>query len=427
MSKLRTIARYVMTPKKFKSRRQIEKVQHAGMKKHVKFIRKNSPFYARHWDGLSDDQWAEFPLIDKSVMMENLGDLLTVRLDVEQATKLAKKAEQSRDFSSKIGPYSIGFSSGTSGSRGMHFVSEKEQASWAGFMLSRGLDDSILSRQKIGLILRANSNTFESIGSKRIKFKFYDLMKPLEEIHQMILQDDLDILIGPPSVLRYLADVKSPLKVNKLVSAAEVLDEIDRRHIEQHFGQIAHQFYSSTEGEIAATCEFGTLHLNEGIMVIQKEWVDEEKGWYHPIISDFKRSTQPIIRYRLNDILVASKQPCKCGDARESIDSIMGRQDDIFLLKKRNGGEYEQIVPDFIRRAVMQMHPDITAYRAIQRSADEIEVQLLPEALEQVSLEGFDLVWQQKNVETPKIIITKYEHKPSATKLRRIQREFTIS
>jgi putative adenylate-forming enzyme len=427
MSKLRTIARYVMTPKKFKSRRKIEKVQHAGMKKHVKFIRKNSPFYARHWDGLSDDQWAEFPLIDKSVMMENLGDLLTVRLDVEQATKLAKKAEQSRDFSSKIGPYSIGFSSGTSGSRGMHFVSEKEQASWAGFMLSRGLDDSILSRQKIGLILRANSNTFESIGSKRIKFKFYDLMKPLEEIHQMILQDDLDILIGPPSVLRYLADVKSPLKVNKLVSAAEVLDEIDRRHIEQHFGQIAHQFYSSTEGEIAATCEFGTLHLNEGIMVIQKEWVDEEKGWYHPIISDFKRSTQPIIRYRLNDILVASKQPCKCGDARESIDSIMGRQDDIFLLKKRNGGEYEQIVPDFIRRAVMQMHPDITAYRAIQRSADEIEVQLLPEALEQVSLEGFDLVWQQKNVETPKIIITKYEHKPSATKLRRIQREFTIS
>ena len=427
MSKLRTIARYVMTPKKFKSRRQIEKVQHAGMKKHVKYIRKNSPFYARHWDGLADDQWAKFPLIDKSVMMENLGDLLTVRLDVEQATKLAKKAEQSRDFSSKIGPYSIGFSSGTSGSRGMHFVSEKEQASWAGFMLSRGLDDSILSRQKIGLILRANSNTFESIGSKRIKFKFYDLMKPLEEIHQMILQDDLDILIGPPSVLRYLADVKSPLNVNKLVSAAEVLDEIDRRHIEQHFGQIAHQFYSSTEGEIAATCEFGTLHLNEGIMVIQKEWVDEEKGWYHPIISDFKRSTQPIIRYRLNDILVASKQPCKCGDARESIDSIMGRQDDIFLLKKRNGGEYEQIVPDFIRRAVMQMHPDITAYRAIQRSADEIEVQLLPEDLEQVSLEGFDLVWQQKNVETPKIIITKYEHKPSATKLRRIQREFTIS
>jgi len=426
MSKVSTILRYIMTPKKFKSRKHIEHLQKSGMKKHVKFIRKNSPFYARHWAGLTDEQWTEFPLIDKSIMMDNLSDLLTVRLDVEQATKLAKKAELSRDFSSKIGPYSIGFSSGTSGSRGMHFVSEKEQASWAGFMLKRGLDDSIFSRQKIGLILRANSNTFGSIGSKRIKFKFYDLMNPLEEIHQLILQDKLDILIGPPSVLRYLADVRSPLQVSKLVSAAEVLDEIDRKHIEDHFGKIIHQFYSSTEGEIAATCELGTLHLNEGIMVIQKEWVDEEKGWYHPIISDFKRRTQPIIRYRLNDILVASTQPCKCGDARESIDSIMGRQDDVFLLKKREDGDYEQIVPDFIRRAVMQMHPDITAYRAIQKSTDEIEVQLQPKGLEQLSLEGFNLIWQQKDVAKPKITITDYEHKPSVTKLRRIQREFTI-
>ncbi len=426
MSKLSTIFRYLLTPKKFKSRRRIEKLQKSGMKKHVKFIRKNSPFYARHWDGLRDDQWMDFPLIDKSIMMDNLSDLLTVRLDVEQAIKLAKKAEQSRDFSPKIGPYSIGFSSGTSGSRGMHFVSEKEQASWAGFMLSRGLDDSIFSKQKIGLILRANSNTYESIGSKRIKFNFYDLMKPLEEIHQLILQDKLDILIGPPSVLRYLADVKSPLKVRKLVSAAEVLDDIDRKHIEEHFGQIVHQFYSSTEGEIAATCELGTLHLNEGIMVIQKQWVDEEKGWYHPIISDFKRLTQPIIRYRLNDILVTSKQPCECGDARESLDSIMGRQDDIFLLKKQDNSDYEQIVPDFIRRAVMQMNPNISAYRAIQKSVDEIEIQLEPDGLKQLSLEGFDLIWQQKNVVKPKIIITDYQHKPSLTKLRRIEREFTI-
>ena len=77
----------------------------------------------------------------------------------------------------------------------MHFVSEKEQAGWAGFMLARGLDGSIFSKHRIGLILRANSNTFESVGSNRIEFKFYDLMKPLEEIHESILQDELDILV----------------------------------------------------------------------------------------------------------------------------------------------------------------------------------------------------------------------------------------
>ena len=424
MSKLSTLFRYFFTPKKFNSRNRIEKIQNSGMRKHAKFIRKNSPFYARHWKGLKDEQWAEFPLIDKSIMMEHLEDLLTVRLDVDKARSLADKAEKSRDFSPKIGPYSIGYSSGTSGSRGMHFVSEKEQAGWAGFMLARGLDGSIFSKHRIGLILRANSNTFESVGSNRIEFKFYDLMKPLEEIHESILQDKLDILIGPPSVLRYLSDVKSPLKVRKLVSAAEVLDEIDRTHIEAHFGQIVHQFYSSTEGEIAATCELGTLHLNEEIMVIQKQWVDQEKGWYHPIISDFKRKTQPIIRYRLNDILVASKQPCGCGDARESIDSIMGRQDDIFLLKKNSGEGFEQVIPDFIRRAVMQMHPEITAYCAIQKSPEEIEIQLLPEGLEDISLQGFEQIWHKMKTIEPSITLAKYSFKPSTTKLRRIRRDF---
>ncbi len=426
MSKLSTLLRYFFTPKKFKSRKQIERIQSKGMRKQAKFVRKKSPFYARHWDGLQDEQWHEFPLIDKSIMMENLEDLLTVRIDVSKAKSLADEAEKSRDFSPKIGPYSIGYSSGTSGSRGMHFVSEKEQAGWAGFMLARGLDGSIFSKHRIGLILRANSNTFESVGSNRIEFKFYDLMKPLEDIHESILQDKLDILIGPPSVLRYLADVKSPLKVRKLVSAAEVLDEIDRRHIEAHFGQIVHQFYSSTEGEIAATCEHGTLHLNEEIMVIQKQWVDEEKGWYHPIISDFKRKTQPIIRYRLNDILVASKQPCKCGDTRESIESIMGRQDDIFMLEKKSGDGFEQVIPDFIRRAVMQMHPDITAYCAIQKSPEEIEIQLLPEGLQEISFQGFEQVWENMKTIQPMISLAKYSFKPSTKKLRRIRRDFEL-
>ena len=426
MSKLSTLLRYFFTPKKFKSRKKIERIQSKGMRKQAKFVRKKSPFYARHWDGLQDEQWHEFPLIDKSIMMENLEDLLTVRIDVSKAKSLADEAEKSRDFSPKIGPYSIGYSSGTSGSRGMHFVSEKEQAGWAGFMLARGLDGSIFSKHRIGLILRANSNTFESVGSNRIEFKFYDLMKPLEDIHESILQDKLDILIGPPSVLRYLADVKSPLKVRKLVSAAEVLDEIDRRHIEAHFGQIVHQFYSSTEGEIAATCEHGTLHLNEEIMVIQKQWVDEEKGWYHPIISDFKRKTQPIIRYRLNDILVASKQPCKCGDTRESIESIMGRQDDIFMLEKKSGDGFEQVIPDFIRRAVMQMHPDITAYCAIQKSPEEIEIQLLPEGLQEISFQGFEQVWKNMKTIQPTISLAKYSFKPSTKKLRRIRRDFDL-
>ena len=423
MSKFRTLFRYFMTPKKYRSRKRIETIQRKAIKRHIRFVRNNSPFYARYWEGLSDEEWQSFPMIDKSIMMANLSDLLTVRIDVNYAKQIADQAEKTRDFSPKIGPYSIGYSSGTSGSRGMHFVSEKEQAGWAGFMLSRGLDGSIFERYKIGLILRANSNTYESVGSNRIKFKFYDLMQPLGEIHSKILDDELDILMGPPSVLSYFVDINSPIKVRRMVSVAEVLEEVDRVKIEQHFGLTLHQFYSSTEGEIAATCEHGTLHLNEDMMIIQKAWIDEQKGWYHPIITDFRRKTQPIIRYRLNDILVTSGKRCPCGDTREVIDSIMGRSDDMFHLTTVDD-TVELVVPDLIRRAIMQMSDEITNYIALQKAPDQIEVQLKPEGLSNLSMEGFDELWKSKNIQPPQIEIAPYTHIPSTTKLRRIYRRF---
>jgi putative adenylate-forming enzyme len=423
MSKLTTLLRYLNTPRRYSSSKKIAKIQNKAVLKHVKFVRQNSKFYRDLWQGYTDEEWREFPIIDKAVMMENLQELITVDLDISLAKDLAQKAEKSRDFSSKIGPFTIGFSSGTSGFRGMHIVSESEQAAWAGFMLARGLGSSIFGKHRIGLVLRANSNTFESIGSNRIKFQFYDLMKPVEQLHQEILNDDLDILICPPSVLSYFVEMQSELKFKRIISVAEVLEDVDRNKIESHFGLTLHQFYSSTEGEIAATCEHGTLHLNEGVMVIQKEWLDEEKGWYHPIITDFRRKSQPIIRYRLNDILVTSDGTCPCGDAREVISSIMGRSDDVFHLSKHDD-TIELVVPDLIRRAIMQMSDEITDYIAIQKSPSQIEIQIKPDNLENLSIAGFDDLWQSKNIQPPKLDIKPYTHVPSATKLRRIYRQF---
>jgi putative adenylate-forming enzyme len=423
MSKLTTLLRYLNTPRRYSSSKKIAKIQNKAVLKHVKFVRQNSKFYRDLWQGYTDEEWREFPIIDKAVMMENLQELITVDLDISLAKDLAQKAEKSRDFSSKIGPFTIGFSSGTSGFRGMHIVSESEQAAWAGFMLARGLGSSIFGKHRIGLVLRANSNTFESIGSNRIKFQFYDLMKPVEQLHQEILNDDLDILICPPSVLSYFVEMQSELKFKRIISVAEVLEDVDRNKIESHFGLTLHQFYSSTEGEIAATCEHGTLHLNEGVMVIQKEWLDQEKGWYHPIITDFRRKSQPIIRYRLNDILVTSNGTCPCGDAREVISSIMGRSDDVFHLSKHDD-TIELVVPDLIRRAIMQMSDEITDYIAIQKSPSQIEIQIKPDNLENLSIAGFDDLWQSKNIQPPKLDIKPYTHVPSATKLRRIYRQF---
>ena len=422
MSKLITLWTYLTTPKVYTSRKAIEKIQRKGMAKHVKMVRKKSPFFSRHWAGLADEDWREFPLVNKAIMMEHLQDYITADIDVESARAMAAEAEQSRDFHPTLKGYTVGFSSGTSGARGMHFISQAEQDRWAGYMLARGLDGSIFGKHKLGLFLRANSNTYESVSSSRIKFQFYDLMRPLDELVAELVADPPDVLIAPPSILRYLADQEIPLPCRKLISVAEVLTPLDRDIIEQHFQRTVHQFYTSTEGEIAATCEHGTLHLNEEIMVIQKEWIDEDQTMFHPIISDFKRTTQPMVRYRQNDILVVRNDPCPCGDARQAISEIIGRQDDVFEFETTSGNT-EFVVPDMIRRATLAMHPDITAYMVQQLSPGHIKVQLEP-LLSDLNRSGFEQLWEAKGIVAPEITVEAYEFKPSATKMRRITKCF---
>lgn len=422
MSKLTTLWTYLTTPKIFTSRKSIEKIQNKGMAKHVKMVRKHSPFFARHWQGLADGDWREFPLVNKAMMMDHLQDYITADINVESAKAMAAEAEKSRDFHPTLKGYTIGFSSGTSGARGMHFISQAEQDRWAGYMLARGLDGSIFGKHKLGLFLRANSNTYESVSSSRIQFQFYDLMRPLEELVAELVEDPPDVLIAPPSILRYLADHEIPLPSRKIISVAEVLTPLDRDIIEHHFQRTVHQFYTSTEGEIAATCEHGTLHLNEEIMVIQKEWIDEEQTMFHPIISDFKRTTQPMIRYRQNDILVVRQEPCACGDARQAISEIIGRQDDVFEFQTTSGNT-ELVVPDMIRRATLAMHPDITAYMVEQLSPGHIKIQLQP-FLPDLDHSGFEQLWKAKGIIAPEISVAAYDFKPSATKMRRITKCF---
>ena len=422
MGKLTTLWTFYTTPKILKSRAKIDKIQEKGMAKQVKMVRKKSPFFARHWKGIEDKDWRRFPPVNKEVMMANLQDYLTEDIDVESAKTMALQAEKSRDFKQSLKGYSIGFSSGTSGARGMHIVSEAEQDRWAGYMLARGLDGSILGKHRIGLFLRANSNLYASVSSSRITFQFYDLMRPLDDLVSELVRDAPDVLVAPPSVLRYLADEKIGIKFRRIVSVAEVLTPLDRATIERYFQTTVHQFYTSTEGEIAATCEHGTLHLNEEIMVVEKEWIDEERTMFHPIISDFKRKTQPMIRYRQNDILVLSKEPCPCGDARQAIAEILGRQDDVFEFESTSGKK-ELVVPDLIRRATMGLHSGITAYMVEQVSPSNIVVQLQPH-LSNLDFSGFEQLWEAKEIVPPEISVESYDFTPSATKMRRISKQF---
>jgi putative adenylate-forming enzyme len=343
--------------KSFSNREQLLSWQNKKVKKYFKYILPKSEFYREFYKDINLDNWQSLPEIDKAIMMKNFDKLNTSGIKKDNAFRLAFKSEKTRDFSPKIKNITIGLSSGTSGSRGLFLVSDKERALWAGAILAKTLPFSIFKEQKIAFFLRANSNLYDTVKSNKIQFEFFDLLDTIDNHINRLNSFQPDIVVAPSSMLLILSKMKEnkSLVINpiKVISVAEVLDTLDEKYIIKQFNQIVHQIYQCTEGFLATTCEYGTLHLNEDLLIIQKDYLDEHLGKFSPIITDFSRTTQPIIRYKLNDILTEKKDICKCGSVFTAIESIEGRCDDIFYLQSIKDNESIPIFPDFIRRAII--------------------------------------------------------------------------
>ena len=430
------LGNYLLTKygRKFKTREQLLRWQNQKVDNFLEEVLPKSKFYHDYYQGLNIKNWQNFPIINKSIMMDNFDSLNTVNIKKSEAFAIAIKAETTRNFNPTIKNNTIGLSSGTSGNRGLFIVSKKEQQIWAGTILAKALPHFILKHQRIAFFLRANSNLYETVRKQHIQFAYFDLFNSIESHIKKLNQFQPTILIAPPSMLRLLADakIKGELQIKpiKIISVAEVLEPLDKAYISECFTQIVHQIYQCTEGFLGSTCKYGTVHLNEDIMVIQKEYLNQNEGKFMPIITDFKRKTQPIIRYRLDDILTERKTSCPCGSVLMAIESIEGRKDDIFWLQNQENDNLIPIFPDFIRRAIIMSSEYIIEYQVIQKDIDLIEVYLkvsvkLQESIEDKVNQSLGYLFKRFHCKIPSISYKEYEVRTKHyQKLRRIQRTF---
>lgn len=399
------------------------------------FAIKNSTFYKHFYAGISLTDWEKLPLLDKNILMKNFSTLNTAGIDLNAAYEVAINAEQSRNFSPTLGKYTVGLSSGTSGNRGLFLVSENERLAWAGTMLAKMLPQFIFSRQRIAFFLRANSNIYTTLKSRCMQFHFYDLLDDIELQIIKLNEFQPSILVAPPSMLRILADAqhanKLAIKPIKIISVAEVLEPFDKAHIEKQFNQIVHQIYQATEGFLAVTCKQGTLHLNEDIILVEKEYLDKEKRKFIPIITDLYRTTQPIIRYRLNDILTERKEVCSCGSPYTALEQIDGRCDDLLFLQSIKNKKLKPIFPDFIRRALITSSPNLLEYTVTQKSPAHLEINLrcnhnITDNIKSHIQRNLTTLCQQLNVIYPEIHFGEFTLPEKGIKLRRIIRKFHV-
>jgi putative adenylate-forming enzyme len=375
------------------------------------------PFYRAHLAG----GFAGLPVMDKAALMANFAGC---NLGGFSADVVRQSLAEGRDGADG---FQFGQSTGTSGNRGYYVISERERFVWLGTILAKTLPDALWRSHRVAIALPGMSSLYRSASSgSRIRLAFYDTAEGMAAWEDALAGFAPDTIVASPKVLRHLAE-RGKLPAQAIFSGAEVLDPLDRAAIEGATGQIVREIYMATEGLFGVSCPHGALHLAED--VVHFEWEDArgDGALKVPIVTDFTRTAQAMVRYRMNDLLELSDEPCACGSAFQRVKAVHGRADDIFLLVGTNGA-LVTVTPDVVRNAIVDAHPGIADFRAVQTGPAAITITLAQADGEMANLARAALAQRLARLGiSAEITLGDGLAVPFDGKLRRVRREWSPS
>lgn len=344
----------------------------------VKYAFLRSPFYHRLYKGYDINKWRELPIIDQKMMMENFNEFNTRGINKDEVLACTIGPNKNQSFNLKQKNIVVTPSSGTSGFQSLFLLNSFEESRWVGTFLAKAIPFSSRHNQKVALFMRVNPSLYEALQSKKIHFKYFDMIK---SVHDQIIELEKyrpTLLVAPPSVLRIMAYLKREMRLRlrplKIFSIAEVLEPIDQEYIESIFDQEIHQIYQAAEGFLGITCSQNVMHLNEDLMVFQEEDLGQRR--FTPIVTDLFREVQPLIRYRLNDVLVRGENNCSCGSYYRTIEKVECRKDDVFVFYDELKNNRILLYPDYIRELIAAFSEQVEEYRVSQDFANHLKLQL---------------------------------------------------
>ena len=424
---------------RWRNRAALETWQEMQVVAHLRQVLPRSKWLRERFAGRRVEHWRTVPVTGKAEAMARFDDWNTAGVGWEEAMAVALRAEESRDYAPLLRGLTVGLSSGTSGGRGIFLASARERGAWAGTVLGkvlpgegfrfqdsgfRGWKEAVVpGRHRVALFLRAGGGLYEATGKGRVQFRWFDLMRPVGEHGEALEQFDPTVLVAPPSLLKMLAESGMRVRAEKIVSCAETLDALDRVSLERAFGQRVHEVYQATEGFLGATDGTGVLRLNEDLVLVEREWQDAARTRFVPVITDFRRTTQPMIRHRLEDVLVV--KPGTEADVFTGLGAVEGRCEDVLWAVKHGGRQ--PAFGDLVVRALLRAAA-LRDFRVRQMAAAGLMVGLEPDT-EEVRCavrEGLRRLWQERGAR----IRVDFELMPQAetagVKRRRIRQEWRL-
>ncbi len=170
------------------------------------------------------------------------------------------------------------------------------------------------------------------------------------------------------------------LKLRIAFLGAEPHSEEIRQRVERYFGVEAFNSYGLSEMNgpgVAFECpEKEGMHIWEDAFLV--EIIDPDTLEPLPpgeegelVLTTLSREAMPIIRYRTNDLTRILPGKCRCGRVHSRLDRIIGRTDDMLIIKGVN------IFPVQVEQALMEIPEVGQNYLIILERVDEMDTMRL--------------------------------------------------
>ncbi len=222
-----------------------------------------------------------------------------------------------------------------------------------------------------------------------------------------IMQDfKTTALVCTPSYALKMADVMMDMGINPNglslrygLFGAEPWSEKMREEIGERLGILATDNYGLSEvmgPGVAGECqECKGLHVNEDhflVEVLDPETLDpvEPGDVGELVITTLTKEAFPVVRYRTRDLTRMITEPCPCGRTLHRIQRIMGRTDDMLIIKGVN------VFPTQIEAVLFDIEGTQPHYNlVVERENNEDQVTVLVEVVESIF---FDQMKKQRTI-----------------------------
>ncbi len=324
-------------------RDEIKKIQLVKLQETVKRCYESVPFYKKIMD-------------EAKVKPEDIKTLDDIRrLPMTQKNDLRDNYPFGLFASSLDDVVEIHASSGTTGKPIVGGYTKKDMDLWSDCMariiMAAGVTSHDIAQNAFGYGLFTGAFGLH-YGMQKIGAMVVPISSGNSEKQLMLMEDfGVTTLIATPSYAVYLSELAKEMgRADKLklkigLFGSEVCTPEMRDQIEKNVGVKVYDNYGLTElggPGISGECLYRNgLHINEDHFIVEvlnpetlEPAAEGEDGEF--VITPLSKEAFPIFRYRTKDVGHLIYEPCPCGRTHARMTKIVGRTDDMLIIKGVN-------------------------------------------------------------------------------------------